>query len=220
MEKEKKIEDFKKQKQKVLDSKAKISEQINKEKTDLINKFEKEMSKKKQIRPSLVKKLFPNDEKLYYKVKVMTDNIYKKGRNKSSDNILDNDSNINEKENDKIYITQRKKKKKKDIKSYSIDKDNKISKNDDLKEQNILKKIEEFKKKCYDDLNKVIENEKKKEKERIEKYEKEKNEENKKKIQIEMSKERNEGNKLISDMEKDIQNKIKKYESDLRKNNN
>ena len=61
---------------------------------------------------------------------------------------------------------------------------------------------------------------KKKEKERIEKYEKEKNEENKKKIQIEMSKERNEGNKLISDMEKDIQNKIKKYESDLRKNNN
>ena len=48
MEKEKKIEDFKKQKQKVLDSKAKISEQINKEKTELINKFEKEMSKKKQ----------------------------------------------------------------------------------------------------------------------------------------------------------------------------
>ena len=63
LEKEKKIEDFKKQKQKVLESKTKMSEQINKEKRELINKFEKAMGRKKQIKPSLVKKLFPNDDK-------------------------------------------------------------------------------------------------------------------------------------------------------------
>ena len=34
-----------------------------------------------------------------------------------------------------------------------------------------------------------------------------------------MDKERAKGNKIIKNMEKDIENKIKKYEEDLRKNN-
>ena len=123
LEKEKKIEDFKKQKQKVLESKAKMSEQINKEKMELIYKFEKAMGKRKQIKPSLVKKLFPNDEKLYSKVKAMTDSVYKKDKNKSCDDVykVENSNeyiDANEVDDKGTYITQDKKKKKVGNKSY------------------------------------------------------------------------------------------------------
>ena len=215
-----------------------MSEQINKEKMELIYKFERAMGKRKQIKPSLVKKLFPNDEKLYSRVKAMTDSVYKKEKNKSCDDLYRGENSneyvdINEVDDKGTYITQDKRKKKVGNKSYSErskfkcdskdvnEKNDKNKKNnsDKKNENNILGKIEEFKKECYGQLNKVIEDEKKKEKERIEKYDNENDEDIKKKLQNEMDIERAKGNKLIKNMEKDIENKIKKYEEDLRKNN-
>ena len=92
-EKEKKIENFKKKKRELIESKAKLASDMEKEKQELIFKFENALKKKKQIDAEIVKELFPEDEELYNRVKNMT--------NKVKDNKDNKDSSNNEVKKDK-----------------------------------------------------------------------------------------------------------------------
>jgi hypothetical protein len=74
-EKEQKIEDFKKKKRELIDNKTKLTGDMEKEKQQLIVKFESAFKKKNQINAEIVKDLFPEDEELYNRIKKMTDKI-------------------------------------------------------------------------------------------------------------------------------------------------
>ena len=75
LEKEQKIEDFKKKKKELMDNKAKLATDMEKEKKQLISKFENSIKNKAQIDPEIVKELFPDDVELYQRIKKMTDKI-------------------------------------------------------------------------------------------------------------------------------------------------
>ena len=98
-EKEQKIEEFKKKKMELIENKAKLTGDMEKEKQNLINKFENTFKKKSQIDAQIVRELFPEDEELYNRIKKMTDKMYKTGvsfNNKSK--LNDTDNKIKEKE--------------------------------------------------------------------------------------------------------------------------
>ena len=57
-EKEKKIEDFKKKKREMLENKAKIANDMEKEKQELIVKFENAFKKNKQVETSLIEEFY------------------------------------------------------------------------------------------------------------------------------------------------------------------
>ena len=80
-EKEKKIEDFKKRKREMIENKAKLTNDMEKEKQELIMKFENAFKKKKQIDAEIIKELFPEDEELYNRIKNKTDKMYKTTNN-------------------------------------------------------------------------------------------------------------------------------------------
>ena len=96
LEKEKKIEDFKKKKRELIESKAKLANDMEKEKQELIVKFENALKKKKQIDAEIVKELFPEDEELYNRIKNMTDKMYKNSNNTNNTN-----NNMTQKNNSK-----------------------------------------------------------------------------------------------------------------------
>ena len=81
--KKKKIEDFKRKKRELILNKAKLASDMEREKQNLINKFENTFKKKKQIDAEIVKELFPEDIELYNRVKDMTDKMYKTRNNLS-----------------------------------------------------------------------------------------------------------------------------------------
>lgn len=68
-------EDFKKKKRELIDNKTKLTGDMEKEKQQLIVKFESAFKKKNQINAEIVKDLFPEDEELYNRIKKMTDKI-------------------------------------------------------------------------------------------------------------------------------------------------
>ena len=72
---------------------------MEKEKQELIVKFENAFKKKKQIDAEIVKELFPEDEELYNKIKSMTDKMYKTTNNLNK-SIL-NSTNKNNSNTDK-----------------------------------------------------------------------------------------------------------------------
>ena len=76
-EKEKKIEDFKKKKRELIQNKAKLANDMEREKQNLINKFENAFKKKKHIDAEIVKELFPEDIELYNRIKNMTDKMFR-----------------------------------------------------------------------------------------------------------------------------------------------
>ena len=89
-EKEQKIEEFKKKKMELIENKAKLTGDMEKEKQNLIVKFENTFKKKNsQIDPEIVKELFPEDEELYNRVKQMTDKMYKTGTTFKKSNFND-----------------------------------------------------------------------------------------------------------------------------------
>ena len=92
LEKEKKIEDFKKKKRELIESKAKLANDMEKEKQELIVKFENALKKKKQIDAEIVKELFPEDEELYNRIKNMTDKMYKNSNNTNNNMTQKNNS--------------------------------------------------------------------------------------------------------------------------------
>ena len=70
-EKDKKIEEFKIQKLKVMKNKAETSAKIQKEKEEIILKFEQRKKETKEIDCELIKELFPEDIDLYLRMKVL-----------------------------------------------------------------------------------------------------------------------------------------------------
>ena len=86
MGKRKKIEDFKKKKREMIENKTKQTNEMEKEKQELILKFENAFQKKKQIDAEIVKELFPEDQELYKRIKNMTDKMYKTTNNFNKSN--------------------------------------------------------------------------------------------------------------------------------------
>ena len=155
-----------------MESKVKMSEQLNKEKQLLINKFEKALKKTKKIDAELVKELFPEDQNLYNKVKLLTTTLYNiKKVDQSEDNILlKNKVNSNKHNKNSTFSTFRN-----SVNNSKIFNSPKVSPiknkkekvmitNNNLNEKDILRKIEEYKNEQYKSFNQAIEEEKKKRK--------------------------------------------------------
>ena len=98
-EKEQKIEDFKRKKMELIENKAKLTGDMEKEKQILIKKFENTFKKKNQIDAQVVKELFPEDEELYKRIKKMTDKMNKTGINFGKHNL--NETNKSKEKDDK-----------------------------------------------------------------------------------------------------------------------
>ena len=60
----------------MIENKTKIQNDMEKEKQELIIKFENAFKKKKHIDAEIVKELFPEDEELYNRIKDMTDKMF------------------------------------------------------------------------------------------------------------------------------------------------
>ena len=82
----------------LIENKAKLTGDMEKEKQNLINKFENTFKKKSQIDAQIVKELFPEDEELYNRIKKMTDKMYKTGVSFNKSKINDNANKSKEKE--------------------------------------------------------------------------------------------------------------------------
>ena len=141
-EKEKKISEFKLQKERLAFQRAQASSEVQKQKEEILQKFDKLSRQKKEIEPEMIKELFPGDVELYKNVVEMKkrqkeieenilkkmDNYDKKNKSMASTFYKQNDKNMETNEEDD--------KKMKEI----------IEKNEkEKKEQEIQKKLEEFK---------------------------------------------------------------------------
>ena len=69
---------FKKKKKELMESKAKLTAGVEKEKKELIIKFENSLKNTKQINAEIIKDLFPDDLELYKRIKKLTDKINEK----------------------------------------------------------------------------------------------------------------------------------------------
>ena len=70
-EKDKKIQDFKTQKEKLTQQRIDTSIEIQKKKDEILKKFDNLMKQNKEIDPQTIKEVFPDDEELFKKVKEM-----------------------------------------------------------------------------------------------------------------------------------------------------
>ena len=70
-EKDKKIEEYKRQREKLAERKANMAIEIQKQKEEVIRKFDRLIKQKKEVDCELIKELFPEDEELYNKIKAM-----------------------------------------------------------------------------------------------------------------------------------------------------
>ena len=100
-----KIEDFKKKKMELLENKAKLTDDMEKEKQRLIMRFENIFKKKNQIDPEIVKELFPEDEELYQRIKKMTNKMNKTSINFRKPNFFETSKSY-QKDKKKININQ------------------------------------------------------------------------------------------------------------------
>ena len=67
-EKDKKFKDLKNQKEKLTQQRIETSIEMQKQKEDIIQKFDILTKKNKEIDPETIKQIFPDDEELYNKV--------------------------------------------------------------------------------------------------------------------------------------------------------
>jgi hypothetical protein len=218
-EKERKMYEFKQQREKLARQRQQASTEVQKQKEEAVLKFDKLARQKKEIEPEMIRELFPGDNELYENIKEMKrlqkekeENIikkfesydkknksmsntfyYKRKMNINTDDYLDND-NKNEENNNK---------------------DN--GANNDKVEKEIQKKLEEFKSKEYKEFNKLIMEEKAKEEERTKLYENEKDEKKKLEIEKKNKEERDLASQNINKAKSDVENRIKEYEENLRK---
>ena len=173
-EKEKRLELMKSEKLKYQNQKKKLNIDLQNEKDDLKNKFNKLVKGKAKIDIEIVKQLYPEDSELYRKIKNMQ-NMYRIG----GINKL-----ITEKK--KVYTTR------------DDDKKNKSSlriKN----EEEIEKKVEEFRRRLRETISRDIENERINEARRIKNYEEAKTIDDKKAIEERIKrKEKNLEKKLMN----------------------
>ena len=79
--KEQKIEDFKKQCERINQQKAQAAMKFQRQKEEVVKKFDNLMKQNKEIEPETVKQLFPDDEELYNKIKELKDKIKQDDQN-------------------------------------------------------------------------------------------------------------------------------------------
>ena len=117
-----------------------MADSIEKEKQQLIFRFENVLQLNKQIDAEVVKKLFPEDEKLYQKVKNLQDEMYKKYNsehsrinniNKINENLS---SNIKE-DHELFFITQKSKKEENNDKIENVNKEKNNGNKEEEKEK-------------------------------------------------------------------------------------
>ena len=177
-----------------MQSKKEMTNEINKQKEIIVQKFENAMKNKrnKPIDPKIIKKLFPEDESFYLRIKKMTEQI-NSNKNSSSQTRYNSSimsDRVEKKERIVLDVPEKKEPKKEDNYKEVID------------EKEIERKVKENKNQLLKEVNVVIEEEKEKEKKRISRYENETNQEEKVKLEKEMAKERQEGNIKINEMQK------------------
>jgi hypothetical protein len=196
-DKEKRLELLKNQKDNFIEEKKKLNQEMQKEKLSLIDKFNKLVKGNTTIDSEIVKKLYPEDEELYLKIKEMQDR-YKTNKNHNlTADCFDEDA-----KESKISFNENR------IKSAS---QKKI-------EEEIEKKVESFRKKLREEIAKEIENERINEKQRIKEYEEATSVEDKKKIEQKNNIERNESNQKITHKNENIENYVEEYRNQLKKN--
>ena len=189
-EKEKRLELMKSEKLKFQNQKKKLNIDLQNEKDDLKNKFNKLVKGKAKIDVEIVKQLYPEDSELYRKIKNMQ-NMYRIG----GINKL-----ITEKK--KVYTTR------------DDDKKNKSSlriKN----EEEIEKKVEEFRRRLRETISRDIENERINEARRIKNYEEAKTIDDKKAIEEKNKEERKEFGKKINELNENIEKFVEDYRKKL-----
>ena len=189
-EKEKRLELMKSEKLKYQNQKKKLNIDLQNEKDDLKNKFNKLVKGKAKIDIEIVKQLYPEDSELYRKIKNMQ-NMYRIG----GINKL-----ITEKK--KVYTTR------------DDDKKNKSSlriKN----EEEIEKKVEEFRRRLRETISRDIENERINEARRIKNYEEAKTIDDKKAIEKKNKEERKEFGKKINELNENIEKFVEDYRKKL-----
>ena len=69
--KEQKIEDFKKQCERINQQKTQAAIKFQRQKEEVVKKFDNLMKLNKEIEPETIKELFPEDQELYNKIKEM-----------------------------------------------------------------------------------------------------------------------------------------------------
>ena len=217
-EKERKLNEFKRQREKLAWQRALASMEVQKQKEEAVLKFDKLARQKKEIEPEMIRELFPGDNELYENVKEM-----KRKQKETEENIIkkmDNYDKKNKSMSNTYYY-----KGSIDINNTNYQDNNKDELNDkgedqtnnEKKEKEIQNKIEEFKTKEYKDFNKLIAEEKVKEEERTKMYENEKDEDKKKEIEKKNKEERELASQNINKYKEDIDKRIKEYEENLRK---
>ena len=189
-EKEKRLELMKSEKLKYQNQKKKLNIDLQNEKDDLKNKFNKLVKGKAKIDIEIVKQLYPEDSELYRKIKNMQ-NMYRIG-------------GINKliAEKKKVYTTR------------DDDKKNKSSlriKN----EEEIEKKVEEFRRRLRETISRDIENERINEARRIKNYEEAKTIDDKKAIEEKNKEERKEFGKKINELNENIEKFVEDYRKKL-----
>ena len=189
-EKEKRLELMKSEKLKYQNQKKKLNIDLQNEKDDLKNKFNKLVKGKAKIDVEIVKQLYPEDSELYRKIKNMQ-NMYRIG-------------GINKliAEKKKVYTTR------------DDDKKNKSSlriKN----EEEIEKKVEEFRRRLRETISRDIENERINEARRIKNYEEAKTIDDKKAIEEKNKEERKEFGKKINELNENIEKFVEDYRKKL-----
>ena len=83
-EKEQKIEEFKKQCEKINKQKAQAAIEFQKQKEEVVRKFDQILKQNKEIEPEMIKQLFPEDDELYNRIKEMKDKLKDEGKGKTN----------------------------------------------------------------------------------------------------------------------------------------
>jgi hypothetical protein len=194
-EKEKRIEEFKNEQKKMTLIKMQLSQDIQKQKQELMDKFDMFIRQKRDIDSEIVKELFPDDVELYNKIKAKMEGQKSKP----------NSATTNQHPNSEPQTQSNAQKSK--VQSASTR---------NIKEKEVEKKVEEFRSRLRTDLDKVIQEEKIKEQERINEYEKATNNEQKQQIEKKNALERANSSKRVNEMQNELNKKVKQYEDKLK----
>ena len=189
-DKEKRFEFMKNEKNKFQNQRKQLNIDLQNEKYQLINKFNNLVKGKSKIDSEIVKKLYPEDEELYKKIKNMQ-NIYSL-------------NSINEEE-------ERKERELNSSKNRSRSKSASRKKN----EEEIERKVEEFRKRLRESITKDIETERINEAKRIREYEEASTLVDKKRIEQKNKGERKEFNNRMEELNQNMEKYVEDYRKKL-----
>ena len=192
-EKDRKLEDFKNQKEKVNQQRTQAANEIQRQKEEAIEKMEKILAANKEIEPEMIKQFFPEDEVLYNKVKEMKEKQKEEEENIVRKNAIQDDNNTN------------------GDGDTSDNKNKSVYKSKTGGEREVERKVEAFKTRLQKDLDALIAKEKKNEDERVKKYENETDPDKKQEIEKKNNEERQAATQRMNDAKKDMDDKVEEY---------